>query len=85
MEQIQSQSPNAEIQESLNIILNDHPQELKIDGQFGEETEEEVFKLQERLQIDKDGVVTEVIASKLEGLANKLIFINDMKIDKLKD
>lgn len=36
-------------------------QYLKVDGQFGDATESEVCKIQEKLNIEQDGVVTEMV------------------------
>lgn len=81
-------TPKGEIQDSLNQVMEisrDVSHEIKVDGQFGDTTEEEVIKLQERLNIEKDGTVTELMVCKLEGLLNKLNFINQIKIDKLRE
>jgi hypothetical protein len=32
-----------------------------VDGQFGEGTEDEIIKLQDKFNIEKDGVVTEIM------------------------
>lgn len=64
-----------ELQEALSHAVDmpvDAGQQLAVDGSFGANTEEEVKKLQDKLNIETDGVVTESLVNKMDVLLKKI-------------
>ena len=54
---------------------------MKVDGIFGETTERELKKIQEKLNFEQTGVISEDLNKKMISLLDKIQFKNKEKTD----
>ena len=67
-----------------STVIDNNSSPIKVDGVCGPQTEIEIKKIQEKLNIEQDGNVNASILSKMEALLTKLNFKNEQKIDLIK-
>ena len=68
------------LQLPLPIKTDDHIDE---DGLEGDDTFKEVIKIQEKLQLEQDGVICESLVVKMGNWLNRLTFKNEEKLKLL--